>query len=178
MSSALRYGLMAFGGLVCGLIALVLSASVRGRFAKQLFLHRLIDGFSVFPGIALFLWLAPMGDPSRSLESFQLLGLFMLTYTGTRIIAHKWTKVRSANREQTLPFKHWLELVRTDPPTAHGFLKAYLADRGDRGDRALMDLRVASGDLERRRSEERYILVALDQLRAEIARRQDHAISN
>ena len=78
---------MAFGGLVCGLIALVLSASVRGRFAKQLFLHRLIDGFSVFPGVALFLWLAPMGDPSRGLESLQLLGLFMLTYTGTRIIA-------------------------------------------------------------------------------------------
>ncbi len=175
MSSALRYGLMAFGGLVCGLIALALSASVRGRFAKQLFLHRLIDGFSVFPGIALFLWLAPMGDPSRGLESFRLLGLFMLTYTGTRIIAHKWTRIRSANREQTLPFKHWLELVRTDPPTADGFLKAYLADRGDR---ALMDLRVAYGDLERQRSEERYILVALDQLRAEIARRQDHAISN
>src|SRR2546422_2475253 len=96
---------MAFGGLVCGLIALVLSASVRGRFAKQLFLHRLIDGFSVVPGIALFLWPAPMDDPSRGLESFQLLGLFMLTYTGTRIIAHKWTRVWSVNREQTLPFK-------------------------------------------------------------------------
>ena len=41
-----------------------------------------------------------------------------------------------------------------------------------------MDLLVAYGDLERQRSEERYILVALDQLRAEIARRQDHAISN
>src|SRR2546422_11226343 len=90
---------MAFGGLVCGLIALVLSASVRGRFAKQLFLHRLIDGFSVFPGIALFLWLAPMGDPSRSLESFQLLGLFMLTYTGTRIIAHKRSEERRVGKE-------------------------------------------------------------------------------
>jgi hypothetical protein len=168
MSLALRLGLMALGGVSCGIIARVLSASIRGRFAIQVVLHRMIDGIAVAPGIGLFFWLAPIGDPAGGLESTKLLLVFMATYAGTRILTHKWLLSGSASRERTVPFKHWVELIRVDPPAAHQFLKAYLADRGSN---ALADLRVACANLERTRSEEPHVLVALDQLRAEIARR-------
>jgi hypothetical protein len=170
MSLALRLGLMALGGVSCGVIARVLSGSVRGRFATQVVLHRLIDGIAVVPGIALFFWLAPIGEPTRGLENTELLLVFMATYAGTRILTHRWLSSKSASREKTVPFQHWLELMQVDPPAAHQFLKAYLADRGSH---ALGDLRVACANLERKRSEERHVLVALDQLRAEIARREE-----
>ena len=168
MSLALRLGLMALGAVACGVIARVLSASIRGRFATQVVLHRLVDGIAVVPGIGLFFWLAPIGQPTRGLEIFELLLVFMATYAGARILTHKWLMSGSASRERTVPFQHWLDLMRVDPSAAHQFLKAYLADRGTN---ALGDLRVACANLERKRSEEPHVLVALDQLHAEIARR-------
>jgi hypothetical protein len=168
MSLALRLGLMALAGVSCGVIARVLSASIRGRFGTQVVLHRLVDGIAVAPGIGLFFWLAPFGQPTGGLESPELVLVFMATYAGTRILTHKSRLSGSARRERTVPFQYWLELMRVDPPAAHQFLKAYLADRGIN---ALGDLRVACANLERKRSEEPHVLVALDQLRAEIARR-------
>ena len=173
MTLGLRYLLLAIGGVVCGLIARGLSVAVRGRFSKQLIFHRLVDGIAVIPGIALVVWLVPLGVASEGLVSAQLMGLFALTYAGTRILTHKWATSRSAGREMMVPFTHWLELLRTDPHAAHQFLKGYLADRGDT---ALLELRGAYSNLERHHSDQPNILVALDQLRAEIARREPSAI--
>src|SRR5512145_441846 len=106
MSLALRLGLMALGGVSCGVIARVLSASVRGRFSTQVVQHRLVDGIAVVPGIALFFWLAPIGEPTRGLENTELLLVFMATYAGTRILTHRWLSSKSASREKTVPFQH------------------------------------------------------------------------
>ncbi len=169
MSSEFRYALLAVGGVICGLIARVLSFSIRGRFAKRVLIHRFVDEIAVVPSIALVLWLVPLGEPSRFFESGALMGVFALAYTVTRLSTHKWAVARSNRREEMVPFSHWLELMRTDPQAAEQFLKAYL---GDRTSDALSELRVAEANFARRGSEEPHVLAALNQLRVEIARRE------
>ena len=160
MNPMTPYALVAFAGVFCALLAYGLGRSIRGRFAKQVFLHRLLDGIAVLPGIALTLSLFPPdADHSRIPTTFRLAGLFIFAYAGSRLLAHRFSAHRSNRREMGLPFEHWFALVGTDKESANRFLQGYLAQRGPN---ALTDLRWACTTLERHHAAEPHVRVALD----------------
>lgn len=175
MNPILRYGLVTFAGVFCALLAWGFGRSIRGRFATQAFLHWLVDGLAVIPGIALTLSLFPPdADHSRIPTTVRLVWLFILVYAGSRVLAERLTASRRNRREMTLPFEHWFALVGTDKESAIRFLQGYLTQRGAN---ALTELRLACVTLERTHVADSHVGVALDWLRAEIARRE-HGVTS
>lgn len=169
MSMAPQLAVMTLAGALCGATASVLAASMRGQLVTRVMLHRLAYGLAAIPGVALLHWMAPTGGPAGVFRGMELVLVFLVAYGGSGIGTHTWLSSTGASRESAVPFQHWLELLRTDPPAAHHFLNAYLTDRGSH---ALRELRAVHALLEGKQSREPHMLLALDQLRAEITRRE------
>ncbi len=158
-------------GVVCGVAAHRLAASLTGTIGRQLVLRYFLEGMAIAPGIALvgfFLGQRPV--PPNVFQMLRVAGAFIVPYAAARIAAYRSGMARSARRESVLPFVHWFELLRTNPTAANQFLATYLSQRDGERSALLADLTVACAALEQTRPSDSLLPTALNRLRAEIAR--------
>jgi hypothetical protein len=177
MTSLLAYAILAATGLVTGVVAHRVRASVHGSFGRHLLLAPVLEGLALLPGFALAGFLSLRILPSRTLpDVLPWVATFVLTYVLGRFVGRNRGMARAARREAALPFEHWLDLIRTRPEHARQFLNAYLARaRLDEAD-LVAQLTAVCASLQERGDGDPVVHGALETLRAEITRfEQEHA---
>jgi len=171
MSHLSQYALLAVAGLITGVAAHRISASVRGSVTRHLILRYLIEGIAILPGIALMGFVLGQRGASRNLFDFvRVFGAFFVPHVAGRIGAHTAVASRRVRRENTLPFEHWFDLLETNAAAAPEFLAAYLAHNDRQRIDSLPDLQAASAALQEAHAGHPLLAAALDKLAAEIAR--------
>jgi len=171
MSLALQCVLLAVVGAISGFAVHRLSASVRGSLKKQFVIRYFLEGVPITPGIALALFFIRQRGPSSNLFDFASLETaLILPYVGVRIAAHRSGASRRMRRENTLPFSHWFDLLRTNPGAAHVFLTTYLAQHDRQYSDPVAELRAACASLEEAYAADPLLPAGVGRLRSEIAR--------